>query len=141
MDLVYQALSADATLKEISGLKIYKETPTGALASTPEPGNKRVLVNKEGEVRLEVKTGCQGTIMSERVRIHTIVKSTQGGENARTQADIIRKRIRELMVLAEFPGTGWLYHIEAEDRWPTPPTATRAYHILAYDMATTFGKT
>lgn len=141
VELVYQTLLQDTTLKDIEGLAICKEMPTGALGSTPDVGNKRVIVNKEGEARLETKTGCQGAIMTERIRIHTVVKSTTGGENARTQADTIRKYIRGLMLLTEYLGTGWLYHNEAEDRWPTPPTATRAYHVLGYDMVTTLGKT
>jgi len=141
VELIYQLLLSDTVLKDIEGLTVCKEMPTSAMGSTSDTGNKRIIVNKEGEIRLEPKTGCQGLILSERIRIHTIVKSVAGGESARDQADIIRKRMRELMILAEFLGTGWLYHNETEDRWPTPPTAVRAYHVLGYDVVTTLGKT
>lgn len=141
VELFYVLLSTDTVLKDIEGLTVHKEMPTSAMGSTSDSDNKRVIINKEGEIRLEPKTGCQGVILSERVRIHTIVKSAPSGENARDQANIIRKRMRELLILTEFLGTGWLYHNETEDRWPTPPTAVRAYHVLGYDVVTTLGKT
>jgi hypothetical protein len=140
VDLVYKALTEDTTLKAIVGLSMDKKVDRRALASTSAEGNKRIIINKEGETPIELKTGCQGVIMSERVRIDIIVKTVEGKEDARQDLDIIRKRIRDIMVEKEFLGTGWLYHKEVGDRWPSPPTSTRAYCILAYDMVTSFGK-
>jgi len=140
VDLVYKALSEDSQLKAIQGLAIDKKVDRRALASTSPEGNKRVIINKEGETPIEQKTGCQGVIISERVRVDIIVKTVEGKGDARQDLDVIRKRIRDIMVEKEFLGTGWLYHKEVGDRWPSPPTSTRAYCILAYDMVTSFGK-
>ena len=139
-DLVWKALSDDATLKAIQGLSITKKTDRRVLASTSAEGNRLVIVNKTGEVTLETKTGCQGTVMAERVRIDIIARTVEGKGDAREAADMVRKRIRDLMVTQQFLGTGWLYHREVGDRWPSPPTSTRAYCILEYDMVTSFGK-
>jgi hypothetical protein len=140
VDLVWKALSDDTTLKTIQGLSITKKTERRVLASTSAEGNKVVIINKEGEVPVEFKTGCQGVIMAERVRIDIVAKTVEGTEDARAAVDTIRKKIREVMSLQEFLGTGWLYHKEVGDRWPSPPTSTRAYNILRYDFVTSFGK-
>jgi len=140
VDLVWKALSDDTTLKTIQGLFITKKTERRVLASTSTEGNRLALVSKTGEFIVETKTGCQGVVMAERVRIDIIVRTVEGKEDAREAADTIRKRIRELMITQEFSGTGWLYHKEVGDRWPSPPTSTRAYCILEYDMVTSFGK-
>jgi len=140
VDLVWKALSMDQTLKTTQGLSVEKKTKRRVLASTSAEGNKVVIINKEGEVPVEFKTGCQGVILAERVRIDVVARTVEGTEDARAVVDAIRKRIREVMSRQEFLGTGWLYHKEIGDQWPSPPTSTRAYNILRYDVVTSFGK-
>jgi len=140
VDLVWKAFSDDTTLKTIQGLSITKKAERRVLPSTPAEGNRLAIVSKTGEFVIETKTGCQGVVMAERVRIDIMARTVEGKEDAREAVDAIRKRIRELMMTKEFPGTGWLYHKEVGDRWSSPPTSTRAYCILEYDMVTSFGK-
>ena len=140
VDLTWKTLFEDPTLKATQGLSVKKKTERRVLASTSAEGNKVIIINKDGEVPVEFKTGCQGVIMAERVRIDIIARTVEGTEDARDVVDTIRKRIREVMSLQEFLGTGWLYHKEVGDRWPSPPTSTRAYNILRYDFVTSFGK-
>jgi len=140
IDLVYNLLKEDSELKAIQGLSIQKISDRRALASTTGQGNQRVMIRKSRCGPASWTSG--GAILHEieYVTIETVCKATAGAEtDARTLANAIRLRIKRLMFEATFYGTGWLWHREIDDQYPSPPLKTHAVHVLAYEMHTTSG--
>jgi hypothetical protein len=139
IDLFYETLSNDSQLKQIPGLKIEKIVDRKALASTSSPGNKRVMLSKPRCGPFEWNAGGRAGQVREYVKIETVVKTVQGEENAEEICKTIKKRIKEVLFSAEYLGTGWLFHREVQDTFPSIPMATRAYHILTYEVLTSMG--
>ena len=139
VELFYGTLSNDSVLKEIAGLKIEKIVDRKALASTASPGNKRVMLSKPRCGPFEWNAGGRAGQVREYVKIETVIKTVEGQESAEEICKTVKKRIQEVLFSAEYLGTGWLFHREVQDTFPSIPMSTRAYHILTYEVYTTMG--
>ena len=139
VELFYGTLSNDSVLKGIAGLKIEKIVDRRALATTASPGNKRVMLSKPRSGPFEWNAGGRAGQVREYVKIETVVKTVEGQENAEEICKTVKKRIKQLLFSAEYLGTGWLYHREVGDTFPSIPMETRAYHILTYEVMTSMG--
>ena len=139
VELFYGTLSSDSVLKGIAGLKIEKIVDRKALASTSSPGNKRVMLSKPRCGPFEWNAGGRAGQVREFVKIETVVKTVEGLESAEEICKAIKNRIKTILFSAEYLGTGWLFHREVGDTFPSVPMATRAYHILTYEVMTSMG--
>ena len=139
VELFYQTLANDSVLKAISGLKIEKIVDRKALASTSSPGNKRVMLSKPRCGPFEWNAGGKGGQVREFVKIETVIKTVEAKDNAEEICKTVKKRIQEVLFSAEYLGTGWLFHREVQDTFPSIPMSTRAYHILTYEVMTSMG--
>jgi hypothetical protein len=139
VDLYHDLISNDPELKAVAGLKVEKIVDRRALASTSEPGNKRIIISKQRCGPFEWCAGGKMGQQREYIKIETIVKTVEGQEDAQQICDSIRQRMRRILFDAEFLGTGWLQHKEVQDQYPSPPMKTRAYHILIYECLCSIG--
>jgi hypothetical protein len=140
VELFYQALSSDSTLKATAGLKIEKIVDRKALASTSDPGNKRMMISKSRCGPFNWNCGGFSGQSIEYVKIETVVKTIEDKEDAEEICKALKSRAKQVLFSAQWLGTGWLYHREVQDQFPSIPMKTRAYHILVYEITTSFGQ-
>lgn len=141
LDEFYKVINQDATIQAIKGLKVEKIVDRKALASTETPGNKRIILSNQRSGNFEWNCGGQAGQQRVYIKIETIVKTLEtANENAQEIMETIRKRIREILFDATFSGTGWLYHKEVDDKYPSAPMKSRAYHIFVYEVLTSQGR-
>jgi hypothetical protein len=141
VELFYQKILNDEQLKAIPGISVEKFVDRRALASTSTPGNKRIIVSKPRCGRFEWNCGSVAGQVPEYVKIETVVKTVEENDDASEISRTIRFRLREIFFDATFYGTGWMYHTEVQDQYPSAPMKSRAYHILVYEVWTTYGRT
>jgi len=136
IDAFHKLLSEDHVLKAIKGLTIHKEIEQQVMGSTEPAGNKRVLISKDGEAVAEHVVGGAFILYRERIQIDTFIKTVKGQGNAKTEAETIKTRVREILLSeqAAWLGTGWQSHSEINEAWPSPPTSTEAVHRLTYQI-------
>ena len=139
VDLFYQTISSDSQLKNTAGLVVEKIVDRKALASTSEPGNKRIIISKPRCGPFEWNCGGVAGQIREYVKIETVVKTVEGQENAEELCKSLKSRMKEILFSAQWLGTGWLYHKEVQDQFPSAPMKTRAYHILVYEVTCSMG--
>ena len=141
VELFYQTLANDSVLKAIAGLKIEKIVDRKALASTSSGGigNKRVMLSKPRCGPFEWNAGGRAGQVREFVKIETVIKTVEAKDNAEEICKTVKKRIQEVLFSTEYLGTGWLFHREVGDTFPSIPMSTRAYHILTYEVMTSMG--
>jgi len=140
VDLFYDLIANDSVIKATEGVKVEKIVDRRALASTSEPGNKRIIISKPRCGPFQPNCGDISGQVAEYVKIETVVKTVEGQENAETVAKSLKSRMKDILFDAQFLGTGWLYHREVDDKFPSAPMETRAYHILVYEVLTTIGR-
>ena len=139
VQLFYDKISNDSVIKATAGLKVEKLVDRKALASTSEPGNKRIILSKPRCGPFQWNCGGIAGQVAEYVKIETVIKTVEGEENAETVAKSLKSRMEAILFDAQFLGTGWLYHREVDDKFPSAPMETRAYHILVYEVWTSVG--
>lgn len=139
VDLFYQTISNDSTLKATAGLAIEKIVDRKALASTSSPGNKRIMISKSRCGPFNWNCGGFSGQGIEYVKIETVVKTVEDQENAEEICTSLKARMKTILFSAQFLGTGWLYHREVQDQFPSIPMKTRAYHILVYEVTCSMG--
>ena len=138
---VYNLLSQDSTLKAIQGLTITVVRPRGNMSfTTSGPGNQWIVIRKERCGPAQWTSGAQILHEIEYVTMDILCRATADAKtDAKSLLEVLRKRIKELMFSATFLGTGWLYHKEVTDRFPSPPIPTHANNVLGYEVHTTQG--
>ena len=140
VDLFYQTISSDSQLKATEGLAIEKIVDRKALASTSSPGNKRIIISKPRCGPFEWNCGGIAGQVREYVKIETVVKTIEGQENAEELCKSLKSRMKKILFNVQYLGTGWLFHKEVQDQFPSAPMKTRAYHVLVYEVMVSEGE-
>lgn len=139
VELFYQTILNDSILKATEGLAIEKIVDRKALASTSSPGNKRIMISKARCGPFSWNCGGFSGQSIEYVKIETVVKTVEDQENAEEICKSLKSRMKQILFSAQWLGTGWLYHREVQDQFPSIPMKTRAYHILVYEVTCSMG--
>jgi hypothetical protein len=142
VELIYQKLIADPTLAADTDLSINKwiqpVSPPTVTDDNTVNANKQIYVHQSRCGVWSWNSGGLAAQHQEYLSITTIVRVPRDttGDTAYTLCNNLRKKIKEIMYSATFPGTGWLTHKPVLDSFPSVPITSHAHHVLTYEVWT-----
>lgn len=141
--LFERTISSDEVLQlNYKGLLVAHDMTRKAMVTTivNDKYNALVVLSQQRSGKFQWNCGGFAGQQSKTVRMDLIARAVEGATpNAMDMVIGIKRRIRELLFVQKYMGTGWLWHTEQDDGQPSAGTQKLAYTKLIYEMWVTMG--